>query len=76
MLDLKAAATSDLLVGGPNLAAQALAAGLVDEVVLFVWPVILGGRNPALPTDLPVDLELLDEHRFSNGVVHLRYRVR
>ena len=76
VLDLKAAATSDLLVGGPNLAAQALAAGLVDEVVLFVWPVILGGRNPALPTDLPVDLELLDEHRFSNGVVHLRYRVR
>jgi dihydrofolate reductase len=74
--DLKAAATSDLLVGGPNLAAQALAAGLVDEVVLFAWPIVLGGRNPALPTDVQVDLELIDEHRFGNGVVYLSYRVR
>ena len=73
--DLKAAAETDLLVGGPNLAAQALAAGLVDELQLFVWPVVLGGRNPALPTDMRAGLELLDEHRFGNGVVHLRYRV-
>lgn len=74
--DLKATAGGDLLVGGPNLAAQALAAGLVDEVALFVWPIVLGGRNPALPTDARIDLELIDEHRFGNGVVHLRYRVR
>jgi dihydrofolate reductase len=74
--DLKAAANTDLLVGGPNLAAQALGAGLVDELQLFVWPVVLGGRNPALPTDLLAELELLDEHRFGNGVVHLRYRLR
>ena len=47
--ELKAAADTDLLVGGPNLAAQALVARLVDEVALFVWPVVLGGRNPALP---------------------------
>ncbi len=73
--DLKVAAGRDLLVGGPNLAAQALAAGLVDELSLFVWPVVLGGRTPALPTDLRVDLELIDEHRFANGVVHLRHRV-
>jgi dihydrofolate reductase len=73
---LKAAAATDLLVGGPNLAAQALAAGLVDELALFVWPVVLGGRNPALPTDVRVDLELIDEHRFSSGVLHLRYRLR
>jgi dihydrofolate reductase len=73
--DLRAAATRDLLVGGPNLAAQALAAGLVDELQLFVWPVVLGGRKPALPTGLRADLELLDEHRFGNGVVQLRYRV-
>lgn len=73
--DLKAAADRDLLVGGPNLAAQALAAGLVDEVILFVWPVVLGGRNPALSTATRVDLELVDEHRFASGVVHLRYRV-
>jgi dihydrofolate reductase len=73
---LKAAARRDLLVGGPHLAAQALAAGLVDEVRLFVWPVVLGGQNPALPTETRVDLELLDERRFSNGVVELGYRVR
>jgi dihydrofolate reductase len=72
---LKAAAGRDLLVGGPNLAAQALAAGLVDELWLFVWPVVLGGRKPALPTGARVDLELVDEHRFGNGVLRLRYRV-
>lgn len=73
--ELKAAASHDLLVGGPHLAAQALAAGLVDELVLFVWPVVLGGVKPALPTDLHMDLELIDEHRLGRGVVHLRYRV-
>ena len=56
VLDLKATANGDMLVGGPNLAAQALAAGLVDELALFVWPVILCGRNPALPTDSRADL--------------------
>ena len=76
VLDLKAAASMDLLVGGPNLAAQALAAGLVDELALFVWPVVLGGRNPALSTDTRADLELIDEHRFGSGVVYLRYRVQ
>jgi len=75
VLDLKAAAPGDLLVGGPTLAAQALAAGLVDELVLFVWPIVLGGRKPALPTGPRVDLELIDEHRFTSGVLHLRYRV-
>jgi dihydrofolate reductase len=76
VLELKAAASRDLLIGGPNLAAQALAAGLVDELALFVWPVVLGGRKPALPTGTRAELELVDEHRFSNGVVHLRYRLR
>ena len=72
---LKMAASRDLLVGGPNLAGQALRAGLVDECLLFIWPVVLGGKNPALPLDTRLDLSLLDEHRFNNGVVHLRYRV-
>jgi dihydrofolate reductase len=71
---LKAAARSDLIVGGPNLAAQAVKAGLVDECHLFIWPVVLGGGKPALPTDTRADLELLDERRFGNGVVYLRYR--
>jgi dihydrofolate reductase len=74
--DLKAAAPHDLLVGGPTLAAQAMAAGLVDECRLIVWPVVLGGSKPALTTEARVDLDLLDEHRFGNGVVHLRYRLR
>jgi dihydrofolate reductase len=73
--DMKASATSDLTVGGANLAAQAFKAGLVDECRLFVWPVILGGGKPALPRRDRDDLELLDERRFSNGVVQLRYRI-
>ena len=72
--DLKAAASSDLLVGGPNLAAQAFKAGLIDECHLFIWPVVLGGGKPALSTDMRAELELLDERRFGNGVVSLRYR--
>ena len=76
VLGLKTTATRDLLVGGPNLATQALAAGLVDELDLFVWPVVLGGRNPALPTDTRAELELIDEHRFRSGVVRLRYRLQ
>jgi dihydrofolate reductase len=72
---LKAATAGDLTIGGANLAAQAFEAGLVDECQLFVWPVILGGGKPALPAGIRTDLELLDEHRFGNGVVHLRYRV-
>lgn len=75
VINLKATASSDLLVGGPNLAAQAMVAGLVDELALFVWPFILGGRNPALHTVTGAHLELIDEHRFSSGVVHLRYRL-
>ena len=71
--DLKTAARSDLIVGGLNLAAQAVEAGLVDECHLFIWPVVLGGGNPALPTNMRTELALLDERRFSNGVVHLRY---
>lgn len=76
VLDLKASASRDVLIGGPTLAAQALRAGLVDVLALFVWPVVLGGRNRALPTDTRADLELVDEHRFGNGVVHLRYHLR
>lgn len=73
--ELKAEATSNLTIGGANLAARAFEAGLVDECQLFVWPMILGGGKPALPAGVRANLELLDEHRFGNGVVHLRYRV-
>jgi dihydrofolate reductase len=73
---MKASASRDLSVGGPDLAAQALKAGLVDELHLLMSPVVVGGGNRALPDDVHLDLELLDEHRFGNGVVHVHYRTR
>jgi dihydrofolate reductase len=73
--DMKDSASSDLTVGGAHLAAQAFKAGLVDEYQLFVWPIVVGGGKPALPSDIRADLELLDERRFGNGVVYLRYRI-
>jgi dihydrofolate reductase len=69
---LKAAAGRDLTVGGPDLAAQAFQAGLVDECHLFVTPIVVRGGKQSLPNH--VRLQLLDERRFGNGVVHLRYR--
>ena len=73
--DMKASAAGDLTVGGANLAAHAFKAGLVDECQLFIGPVFLGAGKPALPRDMRADLELLDERRFGNGVVYVRYRV-
>jgi dihydrofolate reductase len=73
---LKAGAEGDITVGGAELAAQAIRAGLVDEYHLFLTPVVVGGGKPALPGDVRVRLELLDERRFGNGVVHLHYRTR
>jgi dihydrofolate reductase len=72
---LKAEASSDLSIGGAHLAAEAIRAGLVDELHLFVNPVVVGGGIPWLPHDVRIELELLDEHRFAGGVVHLHYRV-
>jgi dihydrofolate reductase len=74
--DMKASATSDLTVGGPNLAAHAFKAGLVDECQLFIYPVLVGRGKPALPSDTRAELELLDERQFSNGVMYLRYRTQ
>ena len=73
---MKATAQSDISVGGPELAAQAVAAGLVEELHLFVTPVVVGGGKCSLPNSVRVNLELLDERRFGNGVVHLHYGVR
>jgi dihydrofolate reductase len=70
---LKAGAERDISVGGTHLAAQAIRAGLVDEVHLFFAPVIVGGGKQALPDSVRLQLELLDERRFANGVVHLHY---
>lgn len=72
---LKAEATSDLIIGGANLAAQAFEAGLVDECQIVVWPLIIGGGKPALPSGIRTELELLQDHRYEDGVVRLRYRL-
>lgn len=73
---LVAGAEADVTIGGPTLAAEAFRAGLVDEVHLFLNPVLVGGGTPALPQGVRIDLELVDEHRFADGVVHLHHRVR
>jgi dihydrofolate reductase len=72
--ELKRRAALDVTVGGPELAAQAIAAGLVDDYHLFVTPVVVGGGTRALPDGASAELELAGEHRFESGVVHLHYR--
>ncbi|HEY2331371.1 MAG TPA: dihydrofolate reductase family protein [Acidimicrobiales bacterium] len=73
---MKEAADRPISVGGPDLTASALRAGLVDEIHLLLNPVIVGGGNPALPDGVRLNLELLDGRRFANGVVHVHYRTR
>jgi dihydrofolate reductase len=73
--EMKARADRDITVGGPALAAEALRAALVDEIHLLITPVVVGGGKQALPGDIRLRLELLDERRFRGGVVHLHYRI-
>jgi dihydrofolate reductase len=73
---MKASAGRDITVGGPDLAAHAIKAGLVDELHLFVASILVGAGNQALPDNVRLQLDLLDERRFGNGVVYLRYRTR
>jgi dihydrofolate reductase len=71
---MKTEADRDISIGGPALAAEAIRAGLVDELHLFLNPIVMGGGTPSLPDGVRWELELLDERRFANGVVYLRYR--
>src|SRR5579859_1283503 len=71
---MKAAAGRDISVGGPHLAAEALRAGLVDELHLLVAPVVIGGGNKSLPDGVRMKLDLIDQRAFRSGVVHLHYR--
>jgi dihydrofolate reductase len=73
---MKTRAGRDMTVGGPDLAAQAIKAGLVDEYHLFVAPVLVGGGKQSLANNVHLKLELVDERRFGIGVVYLRYRTR
>jgi len=70
---MKDLADRDITVGGPDLAGQAIRAGLVDECHLFVSPIVVGAGKSALPDNVRVSLETLDARRFGNGVVYLRY---
>jgi dihydrofolate reductase len=72
---MKATEGRDLIVGGPDLAAQAITAGLVDEWHLILAPIVVGGGNQSLPDGVRLDLELLDERRFRNGMVYLSYGI-
>jgi dihydrofolate reductase len=72
---LKRATDSDLSIGGPDLATQALAADLVDELHLFIVPTAVGGGKPVLPLGLRLPLELVDQRGFGNGTLYLHYRI-
>jgi dihydrofolate reductase len=74
--EMKASAGRDLTIGGAELAADAFKAGSVDECHLFLSPVVVGGGKRALPADVRLELELVDERRFGGGTVFLRYRVK
>ena len=73
--EIKDASTRDMTVAGPQLAASAIKAGLVDELQLFVTPAVIGAGKPALPENVRLNVELLDERRFGNGTVYLRYGI-
>ena len=73
---MKQSSGSDIGIGGAELAGQAIAAGLVDELQLLLVPVLVGGGKRALPNDVRVELEMLDERRFQSGAVFLRYGAR
>ena len=72
---LKKTAQSDIVIGGPGLAAHAFRSGLIDECQLFLTPILVGAGKQALPKDVRLELELLEQRPFSNGMVFLRYRV-
>jgi dihydrofolate reductase len=72
---MKESERRDISISGPNLAGQALAAGLVDELHMYVAPVIVGGGRAAYPSHVRTELELLGLDRFASGVTHLHYRI-
>src|SRR5512143_717306 len=73
---LKEAAEQDITIGGPDVAAHAFRSALIDECQLFLTPVVVGGGKQSLPNNVRLDLELVEERRFGNGMVYLRYRVK
>ena len=72
---LKASTEQDISIGGPELAAHALSAGLVDELHVFMVPIVVGAGTRFLPNNVRLGLDLLDERRFGGGVIYLHYRI-
>jgi dihydrofolate reductase len=73
--ELKATTSQDILIGGPHLAAYAFEARLVDECHLFLVPIIVGGGKQSLPNNVRLELALMEERSFGNGMVYVRYRI-
>lgn len=73
---LKESAAQRVSISGPTLAHQAMKAGLIDVIELYVFPVNVGGGLAVFPADHRLSLELVDEHRFEGGVVFLSYRTK
>jgi dihydrofolate reductase len=71
---LKLTSTADIAIAGGDLAGQAIRSGLVDECHVFLCPIVVGGGKRAFTEKVGAELDLLGEHRFENGVVHLHYR--
>lgn len=74
--DLKAVSDHDITVDGPNLAAQAIKAGLVDEYHLFITTSVVGGGKRFFPEGVRLDLDLVEKRAFDNGLIYARYRAR
>ena len=73
---LKARSDSDLTIDGPTIAAQAIAAGLVDEYHLFLTTSVVGGGKRFFPDGVRLDLDLVEERAFPTGLIYARYRTR
>jgi dihydrofolate reductase len=72
---MKQTSERDISINGANLAGQAIEARLVDDIHLFITPVVIGGGKRALTANLQTNLDLLGVDRFQSGVIHLHYRV-
>jgi dihydrofolate reductase len=73
---MKARAEGDLVIGGPELAAEGFRAHLIDECQLFLVPISVGGGKRSLPSGLRLPLDLVEQRGFSDGTVYLRYLVK
>ena len=73
---LKQTSERDISIAGSELAGQAFKFGLIDEYQLMLWPVVVGGGKPSLPSNVPVMFKLLEERRFESGMVYLRYQTQ